>query len=95
VYNLSDWCTIEDFVGAIADVLGRPRPRVRFPEWPVRVAARTLSRFLTLPLTESRVDALVNRSRYSTERIQRELRYAPEVSIAEGLARLVAMRKAS
>jgi nucleoside-diphosphate-sugar epimerase len=95
VYNLSDWCTMEDFVGTIADALGRSRPRVRFPDLPVRVAARTLSRFHALPLTESRIDALVNRSRYSTERIERELSYAPEISIAAGLARLVATRNAS
>jgi hypothetical protein len=49
----------------------------------------------TLPLTDSRVDALVNRSRYSIERIQRELRFSLAVSIPTGLEQMVAMRAAA
>jgi nucleoside-diphosphate-sugar epimerase len=95
VYNLSDWCTVEDFVAAIADALGRPRPRLRLPERPVRYAARVAGRIVPIPLTESRVDALVGRSRYSIERIQRDLDYVPRVTIADGLAQMVAGRRAA
>ena len=95
VYNLSDWCTVEDFVGAIADALGCPRPRLRLPEWPVRRAVRMANHVATLPLTDSRVDALVNRSRYSIQRIQHELRFSLAVSIPAGLAQMVAMRAAA
>ena len=95
VYNLSDWCTVEDFVGAIADALGCPRPRLRLPEWPVRRAVRTINHIATLPLTDSRVDALVNRSRYSIQRIQRDLKFSLAVSIPTGLAQMVAMRTAA
>lgn len=93
VYNLSDWCTVEEFAGAIADALGRPRPRLRVPEPLVRSGVRAVGRLATIPLTESRVDALVSRSRYSTERIERELKYSHSVSITEGLAGLVASRR--
>lgn len=95
VYNLSDWCTIEDFVGAIADALGRPRPRLRLPESPVRAAVRTCARFGTWPLTESRVDALVSRTRYPIDRIQRELKYVLGVPTPTGLGRMVAWEMAS
>jgi nucleoside-diphosphate-sugar epimerase len=95
VYNLSDWCTIEEFAGAIACALRVAPPRLRIPEQPVRCATRVVGRLITLPLTESRVNALVNRSRYSIERIRRELKYAPSVSIAEGLAHMVAMKAAA
>ncbi len=95
VYNLSDWCTIEDFAGAIADALGRPRPRLRLPEPPVRCAARVVGRVAPFPLTESRVDALVTRSRYSIDRIQQELHFVPAVSIPAGLASMVARRDAA
>jgi nucleoside-diphosphate-sugar epimerase len=88
-YNLSDWCTIEDFAGAIADALGRARPRLRVPELPIRCAVRLANRLVTLPLTESRVDALVNRSRYAVGRIQQDLQYAPVMSIPAGLAEMV------
>jgi nucleoside-diphosphate-sugar epimerase len=95
IYNLSDWCTIEDFAAAIADAAGCPRPRLRLPEPPVRCAVRVIGRVAPLPLTESRVDALVNRSRYAIDRIRQELHYAPTVSIPAGLAGMVAGRDAA
>jgi nucleoside-diphosphate-sugar epimerase len=95
VYNLSDWCTIEDFAGAIAAALGRPRPSLRLPERPVRAAARMLGRLARLPLTESRVDALVNRCRYPIGCIQRELGYDVAVSIPDGIERMFAARRAA
>jgi nucleoside-diphosphate-sugar epimerase len=95
IYNVSDWCTIEDFAGAIAAVLGRPRPSLRLPERPVRAAVRTLGRLARLPLTESRVDALVNRCRYPIGRIQGELGYDVTVSIADGIERMLAARGAA
>jgi hypothetical protein len=49
----------------------------------------------SLPLTDSRVDALVNRRRYSIQRIQRDLRFSLAVSIPAGLAQMVAMRSAA
>jgi nucleoside-diphosphate-sugar epimerase len=89
VYNLSDWCTVEDFAAAIADALGRPRPRLRLPEPAVRCAARLAGRIAPVPLTESRVDALVSRNRYSIQRIQQDLDYVPRVTIPDGLAQMV------
>jgi nucleoside-diphosphate-sugar epimerase len=94
VYNLSDWCTIEDFAGAIADAVGRPRPWLRLPEAPVRAAVRTFGRLVPLPLTETRVDALVNRCRYSIGRIQRELGFSFGVSIPVGIGAMVTARRA-
>jgi nucleoside-diphosphate-sugar epimerase len=93
-YIVSDWCTVEEFAAAIADALGCPRPRLRLPEAPVRSAVRIFGRLAPLPLTESRIDALVSRSRYSIDRIQRELNYTLHVSIAEGLAAMVQRRAA-
>jgi nucleoside-diphosphate-sugar epimerase len=89
IYNLSDWCTMEEFVGAICSAAGTSLPRRRLPEAPIRLLARVLGQVPHLPLTESRVDALVNRSRYAIDRIERELGYRHRVSIAEGLRRLV------
>jgi nucleoside-diphosphate-sugar epimerase len=95
VYNLSDWCTVEDFAGAIADALGCPRPHLRLPEWPVRRAVRVVNQVTALPLTESRVDALVNRARYSIQRIQSDLQFSLAVPIPAGLAQMVAMGAAA
>jgi nucleoside-diphosphate-sugar epimerase len=95
IYNLSDWCTIEDFAAAIADALGRRRPLLRLPEPPVRAAVRAFGRLARLPLTESRVDALVNRSRYPIARIEQELGYGVAVPIADGIARMLTGRRAA
>jgi nucleoside-diphosphate-sugar epimerase len=95
VYNLSDWCTVEAFACAIADVLRRPRPAMRLPERPVRVAVRAVGRVARLPLTESRIDALVSRHRYPITRIQRELDFQIALPIVDGLARMLTMRRAA
>lgn len=90
VYNLSDWVTIEDFARAIADALGRPQPRLRLPELLARASVTAMGRLAALPLTQARIDALVSRTRYAIDRIRQELAYVPRVSIAAGLAELVA-----
>lgn len=89
VYNLSDSCTMEQFIGAIAAPLGVSNPRLRVPEPPVRWLARALAWMPGLPLTASRVDALTSRVRYSNSRIERELGYVHRVSTEEGLRRMV------
>ena len=89
-YNLSDWTTVEEFARAIADALGQPRPRLRLPERPVRAIVKTVGAAVPLSLTEGRIDALVSRARYPADRIQRELLYTFNVSIAAGLAEMVA-----
>jgi nucleoside-diphosphate-sugar epimerase len=88
-YNLSDFRTMEEFVGAVAASIGKSVPHLRLPESPVRRLARTLGRLPGIPLTESRVDALTSRARYPSSRIERELGYVHRVSMEDGLQRLV------
>ena len=87
-YNLSEHRTMEEFVAAIADALGRRRPTARLPETPVRLVARILGKVPGFPLTESRVNALVSRAIYPDTRIRSELAYRHPVSIEEGLLQL-------
>lgn len=88
-YNLSDHRTLEEFVSAIADALGKPAPTLKLPEIPVRIAARIFGRIPGFPLTEHRLNALVNRTVYPAARIRSELGYAHPVSMEEGLRQLV------
>jgi nucleoside-diphosphate-sugar epimerase len=90
IYNLSDHRTREEFMGTIADALGRPAPRLRFPEKPVRWAAGLFGGIPGFPLTESRITTSVNRSIYPIARIQQELGYAHVISMEAGLRQLVA-----
>jgi nucleoside-diphosphate-sugar epimerase len=89
VYNLSDWCTIEQFVAWICSSLPAPMPRLRAPLWLARLASRAGARIPGFPLTPTRVDALSNRSVYSSVRIERELGYRPLRSLEAGLRDLV------
>lgn len=90
VYNLSDHCSIEQFIAVIARVLHQTPPRFRLPENLVRAVARLMSGIVSNPLTESRMDALVNRTVYPITRIQHELDYAHVISMEDGIRQLVA-----
>lgn len=88
-YILSDHRPLEDFVAVIAHALGRPAPRVRLPEMPVRLVAGYLGKIPGFPLTLSRVDALTERSVYMTNLIQQQLNYTHPVQMEDGLLQLV------
>ncbi len=88
-YNLSDHCTIEHFVAVIANALGRTSPWLRLPEPIARLAGITLGKIPGFPLTQSRANALVNRSTYPISRIQQELGYHHVISMEDGLRELV------
>lgn len=88
-YDISDHCTMEHFVAVIANALGRTSPWLRIPEPIARLAGITLGRIPGFPLTQSRVNALVNRSIYPISRIQQELGYHHIISMEDGLQELV------
>jgi len=89
VYNLSDFLTIEEFVTVIANALGKAPPSMRLPEAPMRFATRLVGKLPGFPLSESRINALVNRSVYSIMRIQHELGYMHPVSMEKCLRQFV------
>ncbi|MCX7184830.1 MAG: NAD(P)-dependent oxidoreductase [Nitrosospira sp.] len=89
IYNLSDHRTIEHLVEVIAAALGCASPWLRIPKPIAQLIGRTLGRIPGFPLTQSRVDALVNRSHYPISRIQRELGYNHVIAMEDGLRELV------
>ena len=89
VFNLSDYCTMEDFVGLMARELGSATPRLRLPEKMVRLLATTMQSVPAWPLTLSRVDALTSFVTYPTTKIEQLTHYRHKVSMAEGIADLV------
>lgn len=93
-YNLSDWCSMETWVGAICTELGRPVPTLRMPATPLRAATGLLQGLPGFPLTRSRVDALTNRSRYANTRIETELGYRHPITLEQGAREMVTAWKA-
>ncbi|MDP1635431.1 MAG: NAD-dependent epimerase/dehydratase family protein, partial [Gallionellaceae bacterium] len=88
-YIVSDHCPLEAFAGIIAAHLGKPAPRLRLPEMPVRALAVACGWLPGIPLKTSRIDALTNRTVYCTDRIEAELGFSNLLSMEAGLAELV------
>jgi nucleoside-diphosphate-sugar epimerase len=93
IYNLSDNCTLEYLVAIIAKELEKPPPNLRLPETPIRWLTKLFSRFKNFPLTESRIDALTNRSEYSIARVRKEIGYVHKISMDEGIREMVKVWK--
>ncbi|MEY3500345.1 MAG: hypothetical protein RL308_2014 [Bacteroidota bacterium] len=89
IYTISSWTTIEDFIGIIANELGKPLPKLRISLVFIKLIAGMLAIFPQNPLTNSRVKALTSRSLYLTTKIEDELGYKAVVSTETALTALV------
>lgn len=89
IYIVSDYRTLEDFVGLIANALVKQTPQKRLPESFVRLITRVFGKLPKFPLTSSRVNALTYRHIYKTTRIEAELDFKTTVSMEAGITELV------
>jgi nucleoside-diphosphate-sugar epimerase len=84
-YIVSGWATMEDMVSGLAAGAGIPPPKRRM-YLPLAKCLAVLFKWVPrLPLTLSRVQAMSMRSRYSTEKIERELGWSLSVPVKEGM----------
>jgi len=89
VYNLSNDCSLEEMIQAIATALGVRSPRIRLPEGLVRGIVEAVSRIVPFPLTQERINGLVRRTRYSTDKIERELNFKASRHVPDVMRELV------
>jgi nucleoside-diphosphate-sugar epimerase len=89
IYNISSWCTIEDFIGLISVHLNKPIPNLRIPLKPITFLAMITSFIPGNPLSRSRLNALTNRSVYSIVKIETELKYIPKNTTNDGIKELI------
>jgi nucleoside-diphosphate-sugar epimerase len=73
IYNLSYDCLLEELIDHIASTLSMRSPCLRIPETLTRKVVSIFEGRVNLPLTQSRIDVLVNRTRYPADRIVSEL----------------------
>ena len=92
-YIVSDNRDLNAIVSEIATALGRRVPRIRCPESVARWIARAGAWLPGFPLKLSRVDALTNRTVYSTERIEHELAYRHKIWMEDGMREMVRVLK--
>ncbi len=93
VFNLSSDCMWEELIGRISLLVGVRPPRLRLPAMPVKMVLRALEGRLPLPITCSRLASLTNRSRYSSERIVRELGFTYSRPMPVGIEDVVAVMR--
>lgn len=85
IYIVSAWATMEDMVSALSAGAGVAPPKHRMPLLLARCLAGLFKWMPRWPLTLSRVHAMSIRSRYSTEKIERELGWRLSVPVKEGM----------
>jgi len=85
IFNVSNDCLLEELVGQIARCMGVRRPWLRLPEPLVRMVAGCADRVMRSPLTQSRIDALVARTRYPHVKLERVLGFRPQISVPDAI----------
>ena len=73
IFNISSDCTQESLVVEISYALGIRPPKIRFSETFARNAEKFLSQFIRTPLTVSRIDSLVSRTQYPSDKLIKAL----------------------
>lgn len=94
-FIISNWDTMESMIEAVAGSLNSPMPKLRLPLMPIKLLASTVGRLPKMPLTRNRVDALTCRAKYSTNKIEAELGFRPQVSVKQGMSDLARLWKIS
>jgi nucleoside-diphosphate-sugar epimerase len=81
IFNISNDCLLEETVQGIALAVGVPPPQLRIPEWLVRSIVCVASKVIRIPLTQQRINAMVQRTRYPYHKVERELGFAPRIYV--------------
>jgi nucleoside-diphosphate-sugar epimerase len=88
-FIVSDWTTIDNFTLLIAKELNKKIPSIRLPKNLLKAFALAGYFIPKFPLSLSRINALTNKSRYSSARISEYLDYKTAVNLEEGIQRMV------
>jgi len=93
IYDVSCDCPWTDLLRAIEDAVGARRRSMRAPLLPMRALARIgdlarLAGFRRVPLTTSRLEALISRTSYPSTRLREELGFAFERPMPDAAAEL-------
>lgn len=78
IFNVSNDCKQEELVNGLAKALHVKPPRVRLPEILVRLLCNIFSHIKSIPITHSRIDALVSRTTYPTDKMYKTLSFKPK-----------------
>jgi nucleoside-diphosphate-sugar epimerase len=94
-YILSNDCYLRDLIDAVALFYAIPIPSKSIPESIVRLIERVMRVIPNFPLTQNRINSLVCRTRYSSDRIYNDLSWVPEKSIPSSVINMLSLRNNS
>ena len=83
IFNVSNDCILSDLIDGIANSLNVSQPRFRIPELLVRSITQAVSKLVTIPLTQERIDALISRTRYPYNKLESLLGFKPEKPVPQ------------
>jgi len=83
IFNISNDCSQVDVVNAIAKQLNVTRPWLRLPEGGLRLISTLFGKIKGFPLSRSRIDALVARTHYPTDKLSSILGYHPSRDVQD------------
>jgi len=86
IFNVSNDCALEELVNGIADALEVAPPKLRLPETPIRAMVSLLKPFSAVPLTQGRINALVSRTSYPSQKLESHLDYRPRIPVPGSIA---------
>jgi nucleoside-diphosphate-sugar epimerase len=86
IFNISNDCLQEQLVAAMARALNAPAPWLRVPEWVMRLVVGVFSQARRFPVSASRIDSLVARTSYPTDKLASILEYSPQNKVSEKIA---------
>lgn len=88
-YIISQSCSMELLVRYITSALAIDMPKLRLPEFPVRILAKLCKLLPRFPLKESRINAITGHVYYSQEKLERDAGYTSRISLQYGIEELV------
>lgn len=92
IFNLSNDCPLSDLINGMADAQHVSRPKWSVSETLLRVMVTVANRFLRLPVTPARIDALVSKTTYPATKIRDTLGFVPEKNVPEAISELFTKR---
>jgi nucleoside-diphosphate-sugar epimerase len=83
VFNISNDCRLSEIINNIAISCGIKSNFLCIPEKPLRFLVSIISRFIKIPLSISRIDALTSKTYYPNTKISDILNFTPKYNIPQ------------
>lgn len=92
IFNISNDCALSELINGMADAQYVTRPKWSLPEAPLRLMLSMANRFLRLPVTQARIDALVSRTTYPSTKMRETFDFTPKKEVPVTIAELFSDR---